>query len=327
MFGLSGSSKSMFTKLMYNAFAGFCGQMSANELLFNENAIDPAMRNRSFYLNRFCRLIFASEISKGDKKQEKYTDGNLVKSITGNERLVGREMRQNEVHFTPLFTLFCACNDIPKFSPYDDSLDDRLRIYRYPNKFVYNPISSKDERMRDSKVDDYVSTNECKIALYDLLLCLMPEMYEKTHNGKQLVSIHTVIEEPKLMREEKRRWTSEESFEDKFLSRFVLDSEGCVPVTEVELFRKTYFKTVSKSRFEEDLQRLGIKEKKRKDLSEETIYFQDLADEIQTSPYSKYQKDIFRAKKQYRCYLGIRYKTQADLHSEEDQQDDKIKTS
>ena len=45
-----------------------------------------------------------------------------------------------ETEFIPQFLTVVLANDIPEIKPYDDAVEDRVRVYSYTKSFVDEPM-------------------------------------------------------------------------------------------------------------------------------------------------------------------------------------------
>ena len=75
-------------------------------------------------LQRPSRIIFSNEIKDGV-----CLNGNFIKKLSsGGDVLSARMLYQNEQSFIPQFLTILMANDISQIKPYDDAVDNRVRI-------------------------------------------------------------------------------------------------------------------------------------------------------------------------------------------------------
>jgi putative DNA primase/helicase len=92
------------------------------------------------------RLICTSEIAKG-----KQLDSALIKSLTGGERIVAREIYSSDAEFVPMAKFWLAANDAPGVA--DDDSGMWRRIIRVPFVRVV-PEADRDPNLKDTLRND-----------------------------------------------------------------------------------------------------------------------------------------------------------------------------
>ena len=93
------------------------------------------------------RIIFSNEI-----KNKSDLDGNFIKKISsGGDRITARAHCGNETEIQPHFLACVMANDLPRIKPYDDALDNRVRVINYEKVFVDEP-SNQFEILKDNNI-------------------------------------------------------------------------------------------------------------------------------------------------------------------------------
>ena len=116
----------------------------------------------------------------------------------GSDMLVGRNHNGNETPFTPHFLPVIFANDISKITPYDDAIDNRLRVISYVKQYVDEP-SNEFELQKDDNVKQELTTLRFQRCIVGLLI--LQHLDYKEGNG---------VIEPKEVKQAKRDWIGEE---------------------------------------------------------------------------------------------------------------------
>lgn len=258
--GGTGCGKSMIAEALGVCFGGFVGKFSGDLLLTNDSSTDPAAQNRPFLLSSNKRILFGSEITTTTQRgAERMVNGNRLKSLSGGEGLEGRKHRENETIFHPQFTCAMASNDIPKIAPCGEAVRIRLKMINTPNNFVRNPDKSKNERLADDKLNTIKNDYKTMRAFYDILLCMVPYMYEKEF-GHSLFCDEAVIQEPPIYQQLKDKWTADdcgtETIDEIFI--FTGNDEDAIPKSEIaKVITLAKIKGLTRTKFKQELEKRG----------------------------------------------------------------------
>ena len=163
--GSTGSGKSTTIEALKNSVEGYMGTMNAESFAFRETRCNEAANNRWMLVERHQRIVTSNELKTGSK-----LDGNIIKKISsGNDTIVARTHCKEETEFTPHFSCILMANDITPIVPYDDAVDNRVRIISYDKTFVDTP-SNEFEIAKDSNLEFEMKTAEFKYCLIHVLL-------------------------------------------------------------------------------------------------------------------------------------------------------------
>lgn len=163
LFGLGSSNggKSTITKALRLSFGDYVGSFNAGNLSVNtKSSGDEAQKLRWAMLLRFKRLILSNEI-----KMENELNGNEIKKISsGGDAITGRCHNGNETEFIPHFLSIVLANDLPKISPYDDAVDNRIKVVGFNKIFVDKPKENCNEYElpMDKDIENEISTDKFK---------------------------------------------------------------------------------------------------------------------------------------------------------------------
>jgi P4 family phage/plasmid primase-like protien len=145
--GRGGNGKSMLLKLIKQTYGDYYHTFSAAVLTGKSDKKDaplPALAQ-----SKGKRFAAATEPDDASGKFQAAT----VKSFTGNEEVRAREMYKTDVTFTPQFTLFVACNDIPTYTKIDGGVIRRQRVLRFPFDFTQPTPTEPHHRRGDKSLD------------------------------------------------------------------------------------------------------------------------------------------------------------------------------
>lgn len=76
---------------------------------------------------RFVTMAESDEYGKLDEE--------VIKQLTGGEKITGRALYQNAVTFLPQFTLWLSCNDLPAVTDKSLFASDRIRVIEFTKHF------------------------------------------------------------------------------------------------------------------------------------------------------------------------------------------------
>ena len=151
--GASNTGKSTITKALIKTCSDYVGTFDGNNFAYRNTSNDSASQNRWLMLLKHKRLIFSNEV-----KSTISLNGNLIKMVSsGGDAVVGRQHAGNECEFYLSFLCVMFANDLPKIMPYDDAVNNRVRVVSYNKPYVENP-SGDYELKADSNIDEEFET-------------------------------------------------------------------------------------------------------------------------------------------------------------------------
>jgi len=170
--GCSDTGKSTITKALMKACGDYVGSFDGNNFAYRNTGNDSASQNRWLMLLRNKRIIFSNEI-----KSTTPLNGNLIKMVSsGGDSVVGRKHSGNETEFTLSFLCVLFANDLPKIMPYDDAVNNRVRVVSYTKPYTENPTEY------ELKLDPYIDN---EINTLGFQRCFLEIMIRQYWRGKQ----------------------------------------------------------------------------------------------------------------------------------------------
>ena len=219
LFGLgeSNAGKSVTVAAFELAFQDYVGTFDAGNLAFDKSTRDAAAKLRWALILQRKRLIWSNEI-----KSTESIDGNMVKKLASeSDALVGRNHCGAEMSFRPHFLAVVMANDMPKITPYDDAVNNLLRVVSYRKRFVDNP-NGPGELQMDPSVFDEIQTVEFQQKLAALII----KYY------------HIPMVETEEVLDAKREWVTESpSCIDAFNGFFEITNDPTDFITSAEVQR------------------------------------------------------------------------------------------
>jgi phage/plasmid-associated DNA primase len=162
---MSNTGKGIQTKACQLSMGQYCGNFTAENLAYNNNSNDEAQKLRWVYLLRNKRVIISNEITNN-----KPLNGNLIKKISsGGDSLQARVHGGLETDFIPQFLTIVLANDIPEIKPYDDAVQNRVRVYSYTKSFVDEPANEFELR-KDPNLEKEMETKQFQRCFIGLLV-------------------------------------------------------------------------------------------------------------------------------------------------------------
>jgi len=162
--GESNTGKSYLVDIFCKCFENYIGIFNCEELAYNKSDRDEAASHRWAYLLRYKRILFSNECN-----MEKSLNSNAIKKFSsGGDKLIGRIHHGLETEFRPHFHIFCMLNDIPKITPVDNAVENRLQYFSFKRKFVNNP--TKDQNKIDPDIDEKINSKKFRDGFVHLVL-------------------------------------------------------------------------------------------------------------------------------------------------------------
>lgn len=249
--GMGNAGKGVLVAAFKAAFGGFVGSFDLNNM-----AVKSAMGEAS-YLNKWMlnivdkRLVFSNEL-----KMHITLDVEILKEIvSGGDSISIRDVREKEVQKVNQSTLVCMCNDVGRFSSFNDDMRNRTVIGEMNNVFK----KSQDEIVRDNhRLADPTIKRRFKEDqnLQDALVWLMISSYKEYKRGGHVM--------PKLMKDAVDKWVGNESSLRAILEKrfdITMDEADSVPSDVIVEHLQKNGVTMSKEKIGREREELGFKRK------------------------------------------------------------------
>tara|TARA_R110000787_G_scaffold274524_1_gene382491 strand:+ start:1700 stop:3190 length:1491 start_codon:yes stop_codon:yes gene_type:complete len=139
-FGAGGNGKSIFASMIDLLLGDYFG--AAPFSTFAASAVDAHPTDLAGFVGKRC--IVASET-----RENRSWNTDLVKSLSGNDKISARFMRGDFFQYSPSFKLMVLGNHMPNLSSVDHSIRRRFHIL----PFLFDPVKNK-ERVNLHLLDD-----------------------------------------------------------------------------------------------------------------------------------------------------------------------------
>jgi hypothetical protein len=238
MFGLGGTNtgKSVLTSAISLSCGDYFGSFNAENLAYRNTGSDEAQIMRWAMLLKNKRIIISNEI-----KSTTELNGNMIKKISsGGDTIIGRNHCQSEEEFIMQPLAICLANDLPTIKPYDDAVENRIRVVNYIKQYVDEPTNEFELKKDDSIIEEMKTLRfqKCFIGL------LIREYVLMQQNG--------ISDEPVEVIKAKQDWiNTDKSFLDSFVNDFQLtnNEEDFVASKEIEEWLKSKNLGISMKKF------------------------------------------------------------------------------
>lgn len=158
--GVGRNGKSKLSELLKLTLGGYFASISSTFLtakITSANNATPHLMNL-----KGKRLVIGSEPDHHTK-----LNATAIKSLSGNDEVVGRKLYQDVQTFRPIFKMIVLCNNIPDVDASDAALWARCRCLTFPTQFVDKPTASH-ERLKNEYLSIKLPT--WRLAFFQLLI-------------------------------------------------------------------------------------------------------------------------------------------------------------
>jgi hypothetical protein len=282
--GVSNSGKSVLCKAIKLSCGQYIGSYNAENLSMSMSSSDEAQKLRWAFLFKDKRIILSNEITTNTD-----LNGNIMKKISsGGDELTGRLHNGLEQQFKPQFLAVVFANDLPDINPYDDAVNNRVRIGNFEKTFVDNPTNSY-ELPKDLDLENEMTTLKFKTAFVNLLVKTYTDFVK---SGKKEIEPDEVINA-------KRDWIGDEkehTIMGKLLDDYEItnDVKDFVTSESIGYWLKSVKSNISSKKF-------GIEIKRYCDINKFT---------------NVESKNKFISGKSVRSWFGIKYIQEVEDHND-----------
>jgi P4 family phage/plasmid primase-like protien len=205
--GSGGNGKGTLIELINNTLGEmYAGTLPATFLTRKSGASSAASPDLADTWGK--RLVVMQEPDSDDKIQV-----GLMKNITGQDKVMARELYCKPFYFVPQFKLILACNQLPAVSANDDGVWRRVLVIDFPIKFVKNPQAENERKGDDDIREKLASWHQ---GFMWLLLTKYYPLYGKDGLGE-------IPEEVKVSTD---KYKEDSNFFLEFFNELLIDDKG-----------------------------------------------------------------------------------------------------
>jgi hypothetical protein len=155
--GSRDSGKGTETNILKSAFGDFVKDFNANCLIYNKFGNPDQAKALSWVVDKKnSRIVISNEI-----KEDATLNGTFIKTLSGGDAIEARKNYQDEINFTPQFTMFLNCNRIESIEPKDAM--ENLEQFEYKTKFVNAEDLIENApffKLKDDTIKDFIKEDE-----------------------------------------------------------------------------------------------------------------------------------------------------------------------
>ena len=207
--GLRNCGKSVITDFFSNSFGGFVETFNTASLKHNKFGNPDAAKALSWIVPLVdARLLISNETEEGDDKNPIILRGDLIKTLSGGDKITARQNHQNETKYKPDFSIMINCNNLPEIKP-ADTYENMIR-FDYQSKFVdKNELieGSPVYKLKNNKIKEYIATKKYIDAF---ILIILNAFEEERQQMPQCVKEDTEISKGE------KTYTIEQFIQEKF---------------------------------------------------------------------------------------------------------------
>jgi P4 family phage/plasmid primase-like protien len=222
--GSGANGKSVVVDLMSKVLGEYKGDVPIT--LITQKRVNIGAASPEIAKLKDIRYAVMQEPSKGDV----VNDG-IMKQLTGDDPLEGRNLFKDSVVFIPQFTLAVCTNNLFEFRTNDDGTWRRVRLCPHKAKFKVNPVDDDPDEPYQFKIDKNIKRNfgRWKIAMMSLLVEIAKEK-------------KGLVEDCECVLEASNKYRNKQDYISQFIQSHVEKSEGDkIKKTELyETFKRWY---------------------------------------------------------------------------------------
>ncbi len=165
--GEGNNGKSVMRESLLNALPNYSTGFDYKDMVFNKNASDTGRANKLSFQLRGTRLAFSSECA-----QQAKISATILKTITGGDKTIGRDLYVSDVQITPSCTPMMFGNSMIQVDAFDKAVANRLVNVEFNTTFVKGrePAPNTNERKADDAICDHMKSEAGESAHIRLLL-------------------------------------------------------------------------------------------------------------------------------------------------------------
>ena len=148
--GRGKNGKSTLMRLIRSGLGDYAGTFNASVVVGKRLASNSATSH--FDGAKKQRFVAMSEVGEEEK-----INSPALKELSGNDQIQSRANYGDQENFTPQFTLFMLCNDLPKADAFDPALWRRIRVIEFQVRFEERPLEDDEFEVKaDNQIDEKI---------------------------------------------------------------------------------------------------------------------------------------------------------------------------
>ena len=177
--GMGGNGKGVKNTLLSTTFGEDLYYDAPSDLFTFKGLSDGKGANSYLQKIKGKRMVVVSEVKTTDK-----VNSDIVKSITGNDKITTRGLYKEAESFKPQCGITFQMNKLLEIDESGDSLKRRLRVIDFPFKFVDNPVKSYERPLDNTLKEKF---RDIRYAQQYMLILL--DHYRDNIKGNKIFSV------------------------------------------------------------------------------------------------------------------------------------------
>lgn len=209
LIGNASNGKGLITSLIENTFGRFAQTLNSDTFSQTKHGVSAEAASPAIASTYNSNIVFVNELSNKMK-----ITADILKKISGNDKIKTRFLRENFFEFVPGYSLFFVSNFEPTIDGSDNGIKRRLRFIPFNVTFSDNPNINKNEKKINRELKQLFKETKYNCAFIDLLI----QYYSKyIKNGKN-INIPNIV-----------KYKSDEYLNDNDPIKIFMDS--CIEIT------------------------------------------------------------------------------------------------
>lgn len=184
MIGNASNGKGLITSLIENTFGKFAQTLNSNTFSQTKHGVHSEAASPAIASTYNSNIVFVNELSNKMK-----ITADILKKISGNDKIKTRFLRENFFEFIPGYSLFFVSNFEPVIDGSDGGIQRRLRFIPFNVTFSDNPDLSKNEKKINRELkQEFKQINFC-CAFFDVLV----QFYKRYVDNDKKINVPDIV--------------------------------------------------------------------------------------------------------------------------------------
>lgn len=184
MIGNASNGKGLITSLIENTFGKFSQTLNSNTFSQTKHEVNSEAASPAIASTYNSNIVFVNELSNKMK-----ITADILKKISGNDKIKTRFLRENFFEFIPGYSLFFVSNFEPIIDGSDGGIQRRLRFIPFNVTFSDNPNPANNEKKINRELKQFFKEEKYCCAFFDILV----KFYSKYIERKKIINVPEIV--------------------------------------------------------------------------------------------------------------------------------------
>ena len=184
MIGNASNGKGLITSLIENTFGKFAQTLNSNTFSQTKHGVHSEAASPAIASTYNSNIVFVNELSNKMK-----ITADILKKISGNDKIKTRFLRENFFEFIPGYSLFFVSNFEPIIDGSDGGIQRRLRFIPFNVTFSDNPDPNKNEKKINRELKQLFKQGNFCCAFFDILV----QYYKKYITNDKKINVPEIV--------------------------------------------------------------------------------------------------------------------------------------